>query len=74
MSQLYHVSFTGLTMTVGSLAYGLYCMGTGQKKKSMLMMNYRVGFQFLTVVALMGGFYYRDFKRKMMQKYDVEEE
>ncbi|XP_045189453.1 HIG1 domain family member 2A-like [Mercenaria mercenaria] len=54
----------GLGMTVGALGFGLYYNVKGQRQKSQSMLQYRVIFQGLTIVAIAGGYYYRDYKRR----------
>lgn len=46
----------GVTATSGAIIYGLYCLYLGDSRTSQLMMRYRVGFQFFTICAFLGGF------------------
>ncbi|KAL4231634.1 Respiratory supercomplex factor 1 [Mactra antiquata] len=64
----------GFGMTIGAISMGLYYLATDQRYKSHMMMRYRVGFQFVTLVGLVGGFYYRDYKNKLIAKFDASAE
>ncbi|PRP88621.1 hypothetical protein PROFUN_03032 [Planoprotostelium fungivorum] len=44
----------GLGATTCALGYGLYAFSNNQKRKSNVMMRYRVLFQFLTISAMWG--------------------
>lgn len=58
--------FAGLFMTFASL-----CFGLGAKTKSRrtaAMLDFRVKFQALTVVACFGGFYVSDLRKKNAEK------
>lgn len=52
----------GLTLTVAALCKGIWTMKSGNHKQGQLMMRYRVLFQGLTVVALVGGAGYENYK------------
>lgn len=51
-----------LGLTVAALARGLGAMATSDRRKSQLMMRYRVLFQLMTVGAVVGGIYYNAYK------------
>ena len=56
--------FGFLGLTVGALGGGLWSLLKDNKAQSQLMMRYRVGFQFSTILALTGGIYYRAYVHK----------
>ena len=64
--------FSGLTATVGALAYGLWQLKTGNKIMSQKMMRLRVAAQGFTVLALLGGVYLQGF-RKRQKRLDNEQ-
>ena len=66
--------FTGLSVTVFALCYGVYQMKTGDGWMSLNMMRLRVGAQGFTVLALMGGAVYEGYKQSKLRKAERENE
>ena len=52
--------FGFLSLTVAALTGGMASLLRDDKRQSQLMMRARVGFQFCTIAALVGGIYYRE--------------
>jgi len=56
--------FGFLSLTVAALTGGMASLLRDDKRQSQLMMRARVGFQFCTIAALVGGIYYRECARR----------
>lgn len=55
LSFLCFIIILGALCTAAALAFGLRATARGDRVQSQLMMRYRVGFQFFTIVALVAG-------------------
>jgi hypothetical protein len=53
----------GALATVGALAMGLRAFRGGETRKSQIYMRWRVGAQGATLLALLGGIYYMQYKK-----------
>jgi len=54
------LTLLGVVATCGALGYGLYAMSKGDQRLSTKMMGWRVRFQALTIVSLLGYVWYSD--------------
>lgn len=60
--------FIFLGLTCAALVRGLGAFASADRRTSQMMMRYRVGFQFCTVGAFVGGIYYKAYSAEITER------